>query len=286
MSVTGNPPTRAGAGAVLRGVAENIAAGLLLLRRPVRATFAARKPWLTSWQIAACVLILAAAALWQMAMFDAAMAARARHLPRWLGLFFREATDFGKSGWFLWPIGLMLIAIAVIAAFELARIARLVLAALAVRLTYVFLAIGLPGLFVAVVKRMIGRQRPPMTDVVGDPFSYAPFAWKAAFAGMPSGHATTAFAAAFAVGALWPRARPAMWVFAAVIAVSRVAVSAHYPSDVFVGAAAGLVGALLVRNYFAARGLVFSAPPNGEIRAMPGPSLSRIKRVARAVAGP
>ena len=80
----------------------------------------------------------------------------------------------------------------------------LVLASLIVRLGFLFLAIALPGLFVTIVKRLIGRARPvrrqhairsPMCRASGSP----------QYASMPSGHATTAFAAAVAIGALWPR---------------------------------------------------------------------------------
>lgn len=284
MNVNEKTEMARGISALMRATVENVAAGLALLRRPARDVFASRKPKLTAGYFAAFSVIVIAAAVWQMVLFDAAMAAGARRLPWWIATFFREITDFGKSGWFLWPIGLILVGMAILAAFGLPRFARLGLSTIAVRLMFIFLAIGVPGLFVTIVKRMIGRARPSLTEVAGDPFSYMPFAWKAAYAGMPSGHATTAFASAIAIGALWPNARWIVWIYAAVIAVSRVAVTAHYPSDVIVGAAVGITGALLVRNYFAARGLVFTVAPNGEIRAMPGPTWARIKRVARAVA--
>ena len=77
----------------------------------------------------------------------------------------------------------------------------------------------------------------------------------------PSGHATTAFAAAIAFGALWPRLRPLLWTYAIVIALSRVIVTAHHPSDVVAGAIAGAVGALLVRDWMAARRLGFLVRP-------------------------
>ena len=42
------------------------------------------------------------------------------------------------------------------------------------------------------------------------------------------------------------------------IALSRVVVTAHYPSDVVAGAIVGAIGALLVRDWFAARRLGFA----------------------------
>jgi undecaprenyl-diphosphatase len=143
------------------------------------------------------------------------------------------------------------------------------------------LAIGLPGLVVTIGKRLIGRVRP--SDF--GPFAFEPWSWKAAHASLPSGHATTAFAAAVAVSLLWPRARLFIWTFAVMIAASRVAVTAHYPSDVLAGAGAGIFGALIVRNWFAQRRLGFFVDPNGKVRAMPGPSLHRIKTLARRVLG-
>ncbi len=102
-----------------------------------------------------------------------------------------------------------------------------------------------------------------------DPFVYRPLGWSVEYAGLPSGHATNACAAAIAIGALWPRSRPFMWAYALVIAISRVVMTAHHPSDVLAGAIAGTVGALLVRDWFAARGLGFALGPDGRVVTLP-----------------
>jgi membrane-associated phospholipid phosphatase len=98
---------------------------------------------------------------------------------------------------------------------------------------------------------------------------------------MPSGHATTAFAVLVAFGSLWPRWRTILLIYALLIAVSRVVVTAHYPTDVAAGALVGVIGAVMVRRYFALRGLGFSVGPDGALRQWPGPSFRRIKSVAR-----
>jgi undecaprenyl-diphosphatase len=108
--------------------------------------------------------------------------------------------------------------------------------------------------------------------------------WRADHASMPSGHTTTAFAAAMAIGLLWPRSRPFMWTYALLIGLSRIVTTAHFPSDVLAGATVGVVGALLVRDWFAARRLGFVVDPGGSVRPLPGPSFERIKRVARRFA--
>ena len=139
------------------------------------------------------------------------------------------------------------------------------LAAFAVRLGFVFTAIALPGLFVTIVKRLIGRARPFVAATTSGPI--VPFSWQVDYASFPSGHATTAFSALVAIGAIFPQARALMWIYAVLIALSRVMVTAHHPSDVIAGAMVGAVGALLVRNWFAARRLGFAVSPDGSVHA-------------------
>ncbi len=155
---------------------------------------------------------------------------------------------------------------------SLPRVPQLVLAAIMVRVGFLFVAIGVPSLFVTIVKHMIGRARPLVGGSL-DPYLFSPFKWPAAYAGLPSGHATTAFAVLVAFGTLWPRARTILWIYALLIAASRVVVTAHYPSDVLAGALVGVVGALLVRRWFALRRLGFSIGPDGALHQYPGPSL-------------
>jgi undecaprenyl-diphosphatase len=265
-----------------QSVRDNVAAWLAFLRRapraaPSRRWWAAVHPGITAG--------VAVAAVGLMIVFDAWAITAARQLPLWLIGVFDELTDFGKSSWFLWPVGLLLLAIPLLAVPSLPRLSRLVLAELSMRLTFLFLAIGLPSLIVSIVKRLIGRSR-PFVGGSADPFLFAPFGWRVEYASLPSGHATTAFAVAVAFGAIWPRARPLLWAYAVIIAVSRVVVTAHHPSDVLAGALVGAFGALLVRNWFAARRLAFQPLPGGGARPLPGPSLRRIKGVARQLVAP
>jgi undecaprenyl-diphosphatase len=50
-----------------------------------------------------------------------------------------------------------------------------------------------------------------------------------------------------------------------VIAASRLVLLAHHPSDVVAGALIGVIGAMLVRYWFAARGLLFTIGDHGKI---------------------
>jgi membrane-associated phospholipid phosphatase len=199
----------------------------------------------------------------------------ARHEPDWVRGAFERITNFGLSGWFLVPLGAALIWLAAVISPGLSRRSQGVLTALAARFGFLFLAIAVPGLFVAIVKRLIGRARPYIgAGGHDDPFVYLPFVWKPEYASMPSGHATTAVAAAIAIGAVWPRTRVVMWLYALVIMLSRVLVLAHHPSDVIAGALTGAGGAYLLRRWFAARRLVFCGR---DLRPYPGPSWQHIK---------
>ena len=247
--------------------------------------FAAKAVWRQSLRLGIGTVIFLAIVAATMTVIDARAVTLARTVPEWLIEIFDFVTDFGKSFWFLVPVAFALAAIALFATPALPRMYQRVLVAIAVRLGFLLLAIGLPGLFFSVAKRLIGRARPLVEGSTG-PFSYRPLGWSVEYASLPSGHSIDAFAAATAIGALWPWTRPFMWTYAVVIALSRVVLTAHFPSDVMVGAVVGVVGVLLVRDWFATRGLAFVLAADGTVRPLPGPSFARIKRVARQLMAP
>jgi membrane-associated phospholipid phosphatase len=224
----------------------------------------------------AAVIVVALSMMWA----DEPLIQGAERLPSAIQDTYDAITDFGRSGWVLWPTGILILVTAAATMRAPTRMAQLVLATIAVRFGYVFLAVGIPGLFVTIVKRWIGRVRPSQSG----PFAYHPFSWNPAYASLPSGHSAAAFSALIAIGAIFPRARPVLWIYAVTIAMSRVIVSAHYPSDVIAGAVVGVIGAIFVREWFAARRLGFVVEADGRVRALPGPSLKRIKKVARIIA--
>lgn len=227
------------------------------------------------------IALTAAVIVASMFLFDTTAIEWAHHLPLWLTDEADEITNFGQSGYFLYPLGFILIGLAAVWAPSLPRMTQGVLAVLVGRFGFLFVAIALPSLFATTIKRMIGRARPYVGDH-DNPFAYVPFIWRADYASMPSGHATTAAAAAIAIGAVWPRLRGVMWLYALIIMATRVIIAVHHPSDVLAGALVGVIGALLVRRWFAARGLVFFA---SDLRPYPGPSWRRLKAAARRIIG-
>ncbi len=265
--------------AALRRCAVNVVAACVRLARPPR--IGGRVAWpVASRSLGIAAGLAGAVFLMTMFLFDAAAIRGVGHLPHWVVWSFDQITDFGKSGWFLWPLGILFLALAALP--SLPRVPQCVRAAITVRVGFLFLAIGAPSLFDTIVKRMIGRARPLVGGSL-DPYLFSPFNWTADYASLPSGHATTAFAALAAFGTLWPRGRTVFLIYALLIAVSRVVVTAHYPSDVFTGALVGTVGALLVRRWFALQSLGLSIAPDGVLHQKSGPSLRRIKSVARAL---
>jgi undecaprenyl-diphosphatase len=77
-----------------------------------------------------------------------------------------------------------------------------------------------------------------------------------------------------------------MFTYAVVILLTRLVLLAHHPSDVVAGAFVGVVGAMAVRYWFAARRLGFAIRSDGAILPLPGPDFGRVKRVARRPSAP
>lgn len=84
------------------------------------------------------------------------------------------------------------------------------------------------------VKSLVARERPRFPG--HEPFGRIP-----ASHSFPSAHAATSFAGAYRIAALVPPARVPLMVAAGLMAFTRPYLGVHYPSDVVVGAAVGLV---------------------------------------------
>ena len=140
MSLTGGAATDAHAASWPRWARANVGAAMTALAASprFRAVQGTRARVLAAGL--ATILLVAAA----MVFADAQLAAASKQLPGWAYPAFAFMTDFGKSGWFLWPTGIVLAAIAALTAPALAPLSRLVLAAIAVRTGFLFAAIATP----------------------------------------------------------------------------------------------------------------------------------------------
>src|SRR4051794_37678950 len=196
----------------------------------------------------------------------------------------RILTDFGKAAYLLWPLAAVLSVIALLLP-RVRGMARAALGGFGERILFVFFAVLLPVLLGEVIKNAVGRGR-PFVGGEANAFNFQYFAGTESFASFPSGHAIAAFALGFAVSAVWPRLWFVMLVYALSIGATRLVLLAHHPSDVVAGALLGVVGAMLVRYWFAARHLVFTIRRDGSIEPLAGPSWRHLKRVAVGAFGP
>lgn len=196
---------------------------------------------------AALALALVAAIL-----LDAPIVRLVAHLPAGLTRTFRLITECGTAGY----IYVLCAVVAAAATFLASRFARAhdraALRVCADRAVFVFIVILVSGLLAQGLKHILARARPKLIDTAG-PYHFDFLSLKASLASFPSGHATTAFAAATALGLFWRSARPWLLVAASLVALSRIVLGAHYVSDVAAGGLLGMLSTAALGRMFARR---------------------------------
>ena len=107
------------------------------------------------------------------------------------------------------------------------------------------------GLAVDLIKFSVARARPRAIDVAAQASALATFGIVPTTGShsdgrsFPSGHAAVAFGLGSALAWRYPRGRWLFLLLAVSGALQRVATSAHFPSDVCLGAALGMAGAMV-----------------------------------------
>lgn len=172
--------------------------------------------------------------------------------------FFRAYTDIGKGLWYALLSGTGgLVCAALYYRGNLTSARRAVALWLGQMFGFMLIAINGAGLVADLLKLIVGRARPKllkMQDFYGfEPFNITSADWRS----FPSGHSTTVFAAACALGLMFPRLRWPLLALAVAVGLSRVMINAHFLGDVVAGAVLGWGIAWLVAQAFSRRGWVF-----------------------------
>jgi membrane-associated phospholipid phosphatase len=107
------------------------------------------------------------------------------------------------------------------------------------------------GVSAQVIKHLIGRARPRVTDqfvVVGPTF-------QSGYDSFPSGHSAVAFCFSYILSRYFPRYRFFFYLFAVATAFVRVEKTSHFASDVIAGALVGIIAAKLLLNALSRKGI-------------------------------
>lgn len=135
---------------------------------------------------------------------------------------------------------------------------------------FLFAAVAVSGLATDLLKVMIGRTRPKLL-FTAHLYGFGGFALRPDHWSFPSGHTATIVALASALTILWPRHVLFYASVAAVVAIGRVVVGAHYPGDILAGAFVAVVTTRLVAWSFERRGIDLAAAKRGIAAAPPWP---------------
>ncbi len=112
--------------------------------------------------------------------------------------------------------------------------------------TALFIGFVATGLSVQILKHLIGRARPKLTDS----FIMIGPSWKSGYDSFPSGHTAEAFCFAYILSQYYPKYRIFFYLCALLVGAGRLKVPSHFLSDVFAGAVFGLFMGKLAFHYF------------------------------------
>lgn len=161
----------------------------------------------------------------------------------WIVKSAQWATDFGNA----WPY---LVGIAVLfAGSYLFRNAK----SFRAKCLYVFVTICAAGALSEVIAIVIGRSRPRLLLEQGI-YSLSFLSGFKPYDSMPSSHATSVLAFAFATAIVMPQMRKLLFAYGFVLATTRVLINAHYAGDILASAAVTAATALFLQRYLPQQG--------------------------------
>lgn len=217
-----------------------------------RTTKAEHRPLPVLYPFAAIIFLVIIALLF----LDNLAADMHGHWPGWLAEPAAAVTDFGRSWWILTLASLVIIAAWAARQLMRSESGRRVTAGAISIAFYILASVGLAALLANIIKRAVGRPRPAMFNDHGL-FSFNPFTWNFDFESFPSGHATVNGAFFMALALLFPRYRWPLLVVGLCLALTRVLIGVHYPSDVTAGFGFGMWFAFATAVWFSRFGLLF-----------------------------
>jgi membrane-associated phospholipid phosphatase len=233
--------------------------------RLVRGAPAASEPlWtaaMTRWLVTALVVALLVG-LADEAIVRAVIGSRAPAVR-----FMAWITNIGKSQWYLVPAAIIFLAVGFYDWSHGGMRAKARLAFLFGQAAYVFLSVACAGIFVNIVKVIVGRARPIEIDRLGA-WHFDPFSFGYSYASFPSGHSATVGAVIGVLIVWYPRWAILIVELGLFFAATRIAALAHYPSDVITGFTAGLFFSVLLARWLASRGVVFRLVPGKILPAL------------------
>jgi membrane-associated phospholipid phosphatase len=118
-----------------------------------------------------------------------------------------------------------------------------------VALFYIWTSVFVASLAGQILKILLGRCRPELLFASGR-YGLTFFATRWELTSTPSSHTILAFSSLTALSLLFPRGRIVFLALALLAGAARVALTAHYPSDVLFGAMIGIVSALWFHRLF------------------------------------
>jgi membrane-associated phospholipid phosphatase len=101
-------------------------------------------------------------------------------------------------------------------------------------------ALAVGSLILHAIKLVLGRRR-PRDDMEMNHYGFVFMAFNLEYNSFPSGHALTITCVAVIASCVWPELAIVWFAIAAWLALTRAFLTAHFLSDVFIGAGIGLV---------------------------------------------
>lgn len=154
-----------------------------------------------------------------------------------LDRFLHRTTHFAKAAFWLAAACLSYLA----SGIALSRLGEIPLARTAHTVSAAFICtLALGTAILHTIKFVLGRRR-PRDEIEMGRYGFIPFAYDLRLNSFPSGHALTIILVATFATCLWPLGAPLWYALALWLALTRALITAHYLSDVAVGAGIGLI---------------------------------------------